>query len=53
MFFKNQLQGLRSWMNEMEVFLHEEDPLVVDISTLEAQLHESNVSLLYIIYSAL
>ncbi|ESO83438.1 hypothetical protein LOTGIDRAFT_169302 [Lottia gigantea] len=40
--FQNQMQGLICWMDEMDVFLHAEDPLIGDLPTLEAQLHESN-----------
>ncbi|XP_067674722.1 dystrophin-like isoform X3 [Haliotis asinina] len=40
--YQNQLVGLTRWMDEMDVFLHAEDPVSGDIPTLEAQLHESN-----------
>ncbi|XP_041352153.1 dystrophin-like isoform X2 [Gigantopelta aegis] len=40
--YQNQLVGLTRWMDEMDVFLHAEDPASGDIPTLEAQLHESS-----------
>ena len=33
-----------SWMEEMDVFLHVEDPTKGDLPTLQAQLDESSVS---------
>lgn len=41
---QSQSAGLRQWMEDMDVFLHTEDPAPEDVATLEAQLHESNVS---------
>ncbi|KAK6187729.1 hypothetical protein SNE40_005688 [Patella caerulea] len=40
--YKNQQQGLTCWMDEMDIFLHAEDPQIGDLPTLEAQLTESN-----------
>ena len=39
-----QRHGLMSWMEEMDVFLHVEDPTKGDLPTLQAQLDESSVS---------
>jgi hypothetical protein len=40
------MEGLNSWLQEVEVFLQAEEDLPVgDIDTLEAQLEQSNVSI--------
>ena len=43
-FFQAQRHGLTSWMEEMDIFLHAEDPTKGDLPTLQAQLEESSVS---------
>ena len=53
-FFVNlqaQRHGLTSWMEEMDVFLHVEDPTKGDLPTLQAQLEESSVSYGMKVYS--
>ena len=40
--FQSQRQGLMTWMTEMDVFLHAEDPTKGDLPTLQAQLKESS-----------
>ncbi|KAL5009782.1 hypothetical protein ScPMuIL_012087 [Solemya velum] len=40
--YQNQVAGLTRWMDEMDVFLHAEDPALGDIATLKAQVNESN-----------
>ncbi|XP_069136952.1 dystrophin-like isoform X1 [Argopecten irradians] len=40
--YQNQTVGLNRWMDEMEVFLHADDPATGDIPTLLAQMNESN-----------
>jgi hypothetical protein len=43
------MEGLNSWLQEVETFLQaEKDVPVGDIETLEAQLEQSNVSSLFI-----
>ena len=42
--YQAQRHGLTSWMEEMDVFLHAEDPTKGDLPTLQAQLDESSVS---------
>ncbi|XP_025099293.1 dystrophin-like isoform X3 [Pomacea canaliculata] len=39
--YQTQQEGLTKWMDEMDVFLHAEDPAVGDIPALQAQLQES------------
>ena len=43
-FSQAQRHGLTSWMEEMDIFLHAEDPTKGDLPTLQAQLEESSVS---------
>ena len=43
---QTQVEGLTKWMDEMDVFLHAEDPAAGDIPALQAQLQESQVSAL-------
>ncbi|CAG0878917.1 unnamed protein product [Darwinula stevensoni] len=38
----DEIEGLNSWMGEVDVFLHAEPPAVGDPETLEAQLEQSN-----------
>ncbi|KAL3882693.1 hypothetical protein ACJMK2_029006, partial [Sinanodonta woodiana] len=40
--YQSQITGLNSWMEEMDVFLHTEDPVTGDLQALQAQLQESN-----------
>ncbi|KAJ8315396.1 hypothetical protein KUTeg_007546 [Tegillarca granosa] len=42
--YQNQTSGLNRWMDEMDVFLHAEDPATGDVPNLTAQMNESNVS---------
>lgn len=43
--FRDEMEGLNSWLQEVEAFLQAEEDLPVgDIETLEAQLEQSNVS---------
>ncbi|XP_076445085.1 dystrophin-like isoform X2 [Babylonia areolata] len=39
--YRTQHEGLTKWMDEMEIFLHTQDPAVGDIPALQAQLQES------------
>ncbi|KAL8560189.1 hypothetical protein ACOMHN_021683 [Nucella lapillus] len=39
--YRTQYEGLTKWMDEMEVFLHSQDPAAGDMSALKAQLQES------------
>ncbi|XP_063403799.1 dystrophin-like isoform X1 [Mytilus trossulus] len=39
---KSQTSGLNQWIEEMDVFLHADDPTNGDLPTLNAQLNESN-----------
>ncbi|XP_070191463.1 dystrophin-like isoform X2 [Littorina saxatilis] len=39
--YQTQIEGLTKWMDEMDVFLHAEDPAAGDIPALQAQLQES------------
>ncbi|KAL8624968.1 hypothetical protein ACOMHN_039855 [Nucella lapillus] len=39
--YQTQYEGLNKWMDEMDIFLHTEDPALGDIPALEAQLQES------------
>jgi hypothetical protein len=42
---RDEMEGLNSWLQEVEAFLQAEEDLPVgDIETLEAQLEQSNVS---------
>ncbi len=43
---QNQARGLCRWMEEMEVFLQADEAALGHVDTLQAQLTESNVSLL-------
>ncbi|GFS73966.1 utrophin [Nephila pilipes] len=40
--FQNEISGLMNWMQDVDQFLAAEDPAVGDMSTLEAQLEQSN-----------
>ncbi|XP_076466610.1 dystrophin-like isoform X3 [Babylonia areolata] len=40
--YQTQQEGLNKWMDEMDVFLHTDDPALGDIPALEAQLQESS-----------
>ncbi|GIY17831.1 dystrophin [Caerostris darwini] len=40
--FQNEVSGLMNWMQDVDQFLVAEDPAVGDVSTLEAQLEQSN-----------
>jgi hypothetical protein len=43
--FWDEMEGLNSWLQEVEAFLQAEEDLPVgDVETLEAQLEQSNVS---------
>jgi hypothetical protein len=43
--FRDEIEGLNSWLQEVEAFLQAEENLPVgDVETLEAQLEQSNVS---------
>ncbi|XP_053396069.1 dystrophin-like isoform X7 [Mercenaria mercenaria] len=39
--YETQREGLMTWMREMDIFLHAEDPTKGDLPTLQAQLNES------------
>ena len=41
--FQTQQEGLTKWLDEMDMFLHADDPAVGDIPALQAQLQESQV----------
>jgi hypothetical protein len=46
------MEGLNSWLQEVEAFLQaEKDVPVGDIETLEAQLEQSNVSSLFMFWN--
>ncbi|XP_076057389.1 dystrophin-like, partial [Oratosquilla oratoria] len=40
--YRDEVSGLKSWLAEVDVFLHAEDAALGDIETLEAQLEQSN-----------
>jgi hypothetical protein len=43
--FRDEMEGLNSWLQEVEAFLQAEEDLPIgDVETLEAQLEQSNVS---------
>lgn len=46
LYSQSQTAGLNQWIEEMDVFLHAEDPNNGDLPTLTAQLNESNVRVL-------
>lgn len=41
-FLQDEVDGLNSWMKEVDVFLNAEEAAVGDIETLSAQLEQSN-----------
>lgn len=50
--FRDEMEGLNSWLQEVEAFLQAEEDLPVgDIETMEAQLEQSNVSICHILIS--
>ena len=50
--FRDEMEGLNSWLQEVEAFLQAEEDLPVgDIEMMEAQLEQSNVSICHILKS--
>ena len=50
--FRDEMEGLNSWLQEVEAFLQAEEDLPVgDIEMMEAQLEQSNVSSYHILKS--
>lgn len=50
--FRDEMEGLNSWLQDVEAFLQAEEDLPVgDIEMLEAQLEQSNVSICHILKS--
>jgi len=50
--FRDEMEGLNSWLQEVEAFLQAEEDLPVgDIEMMEAQLEQSNVSICHILRS--
>jgi hypothetical protein len=48
--FRDEMEGLNSWLQEVEAFLQAEEDLPIgDIEMLEAQLEQSNVSNCHIV----
>lgn len=47
---QSQTSGLNQWIEEMDVFLHADDPTNGDLPTLNAQLNESNVRVVMLSY---
>ena len=50
--FRDEMEGLNSWLQEVEAFLQDEEDLPIgDIEMMEAQLEQSNVSIYHILKS--
>lgn len=47
---QTQFEGLNKWMDEMDVFLHADDPAAGDIPALQAQLQESKASCFFLLF---